>query len=81
MEGKSGLSGQPPDTHDDRQGVSFEAGQHRALFEFRSGNAIVTAAPYTVAADGQRFLLNTLVDESGGAPLTVVINWTEGLRR
>jgi Tol biopolymer transport system component len=64
-----------------KSGASFEAGVPSALFEFRSGNATVTVAPYTVTADGQRFLLNTVVDESGGAPLTVVINWTAELKR
>jgi Tol biopolymer transport system component len=64
----------------DRQGASFEASVAHALFEFRSGGVIVIA-PYTVTADGQRFLLNTPVDESGGAPLTVVVNWMEGLKK
>jgi Tol biopolymer transport system component len=62
-------------------GASFEAGQPRALFELHSGNGVVTEPPYAVTADGQRFLLNTLVDESGGAPLTVVVNWQAGLNR
>ena len=64
-----------------RSGPLFEVGLPRALFEFRSGNGTVNATPYTVTADGQRFLINTLVDESGGAPLTVVVNWTEGLKK
>jgi Tol biopolymer transport system component len=81
VEVNGGVPGQPADTHGGRQGVSFEAGQHRTLFEFRSGNAIVNAAPYAITADGQRFLLNTLLDESGGAPLTVVVNWAAELRR
>ena len=64
-----------------RQGSGFEAGQFHALFEFRSGSAIPTTGPYTVTADGERFLLNTIVDESGGGPLTVEINWQAGLKR
>jgi eukaryotic-like serine/threonine-protein kinase len=63
-----------------RQEASFEAGPPHALFEFRSGG-IVPVCPYTVTTDGQRFLLNTLVDESGGAPLTVVVNWQAELKR
>ena len=73
VEVKSG----PPDG---RQDASFEVGPPRALFGFRSGS-LVPFPPYTVSADGQRFLLNTIVDESGGAPLTVVVNWTEGLKK
>jgi hypothetical protein len=79
--GEGQLPGQPADSHGGRQGVGFEAGQPHAVFEFRSGNAAPTNAPYTVTADGKRFLLNTLVDESGGAPLTVVVNWEAGLKR
>jgi Tol biopolymer transport system component len=64
---------------DGRVGASFEAGSPHVLFEFRSGS-FFPYAPYTVTADGQRFLLNTLVDESGGAPLTVVVNRTAQLK-
>jgi hypothetical protein len=60
---------------------SFEISVPRALFEFRSGNVIVTSAPYTVTTDGQRFLINTIVDESSGAPLTTVVNWQAGLKK
>jgi eukaryotic-like serine/threonine-protein kinase len=65
---------------DGRQEASFEAGSPRVLFEFRSGS-VQPFRSYAVTADGQRFLLNTIVDESGGAPLTVVVNWTAGLKR
>ena len=62
-------------------GKVFENGAPHKLFEFRSGNGLLTVAPYAVSADGQRFLLNMLVDESGGAPLTVVLNWTATLKK
>lgn len=61
-----------------RQGARFERGAPQALFEFRSETLTST---FAVTADGQRFLLNTMVDESGGAPLTVVVNWMAGLKR
>jgi Tol biopolymer transport system component len=64
----------------DSQEESFEAGPPHPLFEFRSGS-VVPNRPYAVTADGQRFLLNKIVDDSGGAPLTVVINWQAGLKR
>ena len=38
-------------------------------------------APFAVASNGQRFLINTLVDNSGGAPLTLVLNWTSALKK
>ena len=36
---------------------------------------------YDVTADGQRFLVNTALEESAAAPITVVENWAAGLKR
>ena len=36
---------------------------------------------YAVAADGQRFLINRLVEGNNPAPITVVLNWTSDLKR
>jgi hypothetical protein len=37
---------------------------------------------YMPAADGQRFLVNTVAgDVPAPTPITVVLNWSEGLRR
>jgi serine/threonine protein kinase len=59
-----------------RTGVTFEAGAPQKLFEFRSGSTtIVTLPPYTVTADGQRFLINSIVETQPSAPLTLMINW------
>jgi len=63
-----------------KRGAGLEAGVGQELFEFRSGAAVAGLAPFAVSADGNRFLLNTLVDESGGAPLTIVLNWTATLK-
>src|SRR5262245_34027297 len=30
---------------------------------------------YIVSPDGQRFLINTVVQNSGSAPLTIIVNW------
>ena len=35
----------------------------------------------SVTADGQRFLLNAIVDTESAAPLTVVVNWTTGMQK
>ena len=35
---------------------------------------------YSVSADGQRFLMNMLSEERQFAPVTVVMNWTAGIR-
>jgi hypothetical protein len=36
---------------------------------------------YVPAADGQRFLVNTLVQDAMPSPITVVLNWAAGLKR
>ena len=35
---------------------------------------------YSVTADGQRFLMNELSEDKQSAPVTVVMNWTAGIR-
>jgi serine/threonine protein kinase len=59
--------------------ATFQADAPRALFD-----TTLTFAPlrqnYSVATDGQRFLLNV---PAGGAapPMTIVLNWTAGLKK
>jgi serine/threonine protein kinase/Tol biopolymer transport system component len=36
---------------------------------------------YDVSADGQRFLVNTLPEQTASAPITVVLNWTTGIKK
>ena len=36
---------------------------------------------YAVSADGQRFLVNTVVDQPARPALTVILNWTAALIR
>ncbi len=64
-----------------RSGESFEMGAAVALFEFRSGSISPAVAPYTVTGDGQRFLVNAIVDAEPRAPLTVVVNWAAGAKK
>ncbi len=60
----------------------FEAGSPRALFETRVlFVGFTTVSSYEVTGDGQRFLMNTVVEESSPSPLTVVLNWTAGLKK
>ncbi|MBI4480006.1 MAG: serine/threonine-protein kinase [Acidobacteria bacterium] len=64
---------------------TLEAGQPAALFQTNiyeaGGYASVDKQQYDVAADGQRFLINTPVEGGVSAPLTVVLNWTAGLKK
>ena len=48
------------------------------LFMTNVGGAIaqgVTRQQYTVSADGQRFLMHTLVSDANASPITLILNW------
>jgi Tol biopolymer transport system component/predicted Ser/Thr protein kinase len=57
---------------------SFEVGAIKPLFATRPGGP---RNWYTVSPDGQRFLINTAPEQATVEPLTVVLNWTAGLKR
>jgi serine/threonine protein kinase/Tol biopolymer transport system component len=60
-------------------GSAFEVGAVRPLFDTRAGGP---GFLYDVSADGQRFLVNTLVEElSESAPITLVVNWPALLKK
>jgi Tol biopolymer transport system component len=56
-------------------GPKFEAGVPKPLFD-----AHLAGTGFDVSKDG-RFLIPTAVEQSGTAPITVVINWTAGLKK
>jgi Tol biopolymer transport system component len=60
-----------------RLSPAFDAGPPKALFLVRRREPIATLDmfSYDVAADGQRFLVNTDAGEATAAPLTVVLDW------
>jgi hypothetical protein len=62
--------------------AKFEAGIPKPLFEVRFAGAIANAnsVGFDVANDG-RFLIPTVVEQTANASLTVVINWTTGLKK
>ena len=59
---------------------SFEAGEPVVLFEFRA-STVPGFPPYAPSSDGNRFLINSLVDAQPNAPLTVVLNWPAQVKR
>jgi hypothetical protein len=66
--------------------TTLEIGTAIPLFNARllGGPAMVTGfrAQYDVTANGQRFLLNVPVDKTPDFPaITVVLNWTAGLKK
>ncbi len=70
-----------PDAH------TLEAGAPVALFPTQlasggniAGTGFLARAQYAVAPDG-RFLMNVAADEAVTSPITIVQNWTAGLKR
>jgi eukaryotic-like serine/threonine-protein kinase len=61
-------------------GKKFEAGTPRALFQMRLAMDF-DFSPYTVTADGQRFLISTPVGEAASPTITVVLNWPAALKK
>jgi hypothetical protein len=54
------------------KGSSFEVGRVKPLFEARRSGARYF---YDVSPDGQRFLINTLPEQTSSTLITVVLNW------
>ena len=60
-------------------GGTVELGIPKALFRASvlggTGGAPTTAWRWDVSKDGQRFLINTSLDEAAASPITVLLNW------
>ena len=61
------------------QGPSLEVGAVQKLFEIRPGGP--SRSGYDVTLDGQRFLVNTAVEQKFSSPITLVLNWTADLKQ
>jgi hypothetical protein len=57
-------------------GLNFDWRGPRALFDAR----IAPDVNFEVGKDG-RFLIPVPVEQAGGRPINVVVNWTAGLKR
>jgi hypothetical protein len=64
-----------------KAGATFERGTPRPLFQTQVPGLVDTRNNYAPGADGQRFLVNTVVGESSASPITIVLNWTADLKR
>ena len=60
------------------QGSAFEIGAVTPLFTFAPFGFRLF---YDVAPDGQRFLVNTVAEAESSAPITVVLNWQESVKK
>jgi Tol biopolymer transport system component len=65
------------------QGTAFQVKAVRPLFKTRPRSRVrLDAYFYDVAPDGQRFLLNTLVEgQASTPPITLVVNWPSLLKQ
>jgi dipeptidyl aminopeptidase/acylaminoacyl peptidase len=63
-----------------KPGSTFAVGEQKALFQTQI-KRVDFGTQYDVSPDGSRFLINTLVDEGKTEALTVVQNWTVGLKK
>lgn len=63
-----------------RAGATFEMTEPKQLFQTQ---VVRYDAPnrFSISADGQRFLVNSAVEEVNQTPITVVLNWTAGLKK
>jgi Tol biopolymer transport system component len=60
-------------------GETLEVGAVRVLFDAHA--VVPPGSAYDVTADGQRFLVNTPVEQKASTPITLVLNWTADLKR
>jgi Tol biopolymer transport system component len=65
---------------DVKLGSSAVVGEPKALFT-TSVLGFTSPNRYAVSADGQKFLVNSAVQQINQTPITVVINWTAGLKK
>ena len=64
----------------DGQSPTFKVGAGRALFKVRLRPVVrLDAAKYDVSIDGQRFLINTFVEEMTSPAIQLVVNWPASL--
>lgn len=63
-------------------GPQPSVGRARALFRTSVvGDATAYRTPYAVSTDGERFLIDSIEGPAHNQPLTLMVNWTERLRR
>ena len=62
---------------------NFEAGAPATLFQTRTRQpiSVMDAFSYDVTSDGQKFLINTRMDDTNAAPLSIILNWTSELEK
>jgi hypothetical protein len=62
-------------------GTDIEVGQPVPLFKARTLSRYGISHEYDVTADGQRFLIGTMVGDTSAPPPSVIVNWAAGLKK
>ena len=62
-----------------QKGTSLQLGAPHVLFKATTVSA--PGGPYTVSADGKKFVMNTVTQQSITEPLTLLTNWTADLKQ
>jgi Tol biopolymer transport system component len=68
---------------DAKTGAGFESGVPNALFptHLRQPISAMDFFSYDVTGDGQRFLVNSKLDTSSSAPLSIILNWPSEMQK
>ncbi len=61
-------------------GDTFKAALPKVLFETKITATFHTLHEYDVSADGQKFIINTRLDQ-GEEPITIYANWEREVRK
>ena len=66
-----------------RDGKTLDLGVPTPLFRTRlaTGAGVTAGRPEYAVAPDNRFLMNTVVEDTAPAPITIVLNWESGLRQ
>ncbi len=62
-----------------QNGASLQLGAPHALF--KAATVVGQNGPYTVSADGKKFVMNTVLPQSITEPLTLITNWPADLKQ
>jgi hypothetical protein len=65
-----------------KPGATFDFETPKALFKTRMLTGMIQSGiEYDVTADGQRFLIGTMVGEANATPVSVILNWTAEVKK
>jgi eukaryotic-like serine/threonine-protein kinase len=63
-----------------QKGAGLQLGAPHVLFKSAAPTVRPSSGPYTVSADGKKFVINTVSQQSITEPLTLITNWTADLK-